>query len=153
MVIEIMLPRLFLATLLLTTLSLASAVPNRALAEPASSESEQRSWKAVGLVGGGTGLMFLAGAAAYKSAADYDLDAAAAGAMVDQERKLRGEEREHTAVVLGIVGASALVGGALAYYLGSRKSGHDPKAVHVTPVLLPTAGQGRASGLAISAIF
>ena len=148
-----MLPRFFLATLLLAT-----AVPRIATANPTHQQNGQRSntessWKALGLVSGGTGLMFLAGAAAYKSAADSDERAANAGLEIDLRRERRGEERAQTALVLGVVGATALVGGVVSYYVGGRKPAKDPKAVLVTPIVVPTAGRGTYSGFAISAKF
>tara|TARA_R110002096_G_scaffold143328_3_gene299191 strand:+ start:53762 stop:54055 length:294 start_codon:yes stop_codon:yes gene_type:complete len=97
--------------------------------------------------------MFLAGAAAYKSAANSDDKAANAGLEIDRARERRGEERAQTALVLGIVGATALVGGVVAYYVGGRKPAKDPKAVYMTPVIVPTSGQGTYSGFAISAKF
>jgi hypothetical protein len=144
-----MLPRLFL-----TLLFLAATFPTLAKADDVvGSRNDQQSWRTVGLISGGTGLMFLAGAAAYKSGANSDHDAAHAGLEIDKDRLLRGEERGHTAVVLGVVGATALVGGVLAYYVGGREKSHGPKAVQLTPVLVPTSGQGRYSGFAISAKF
>ncbi len=147
MAIEVMLPRLFLATLLLST-----SAPTWAHANPTDVTNDHESWKTVGLISGGTGLMFLAGAAAYKSAASRDNDAAHAGPEIDEVRELRGEERAHTAVVLGVVGATALVGGVAAYFVGGRKKSNT-KTVSFTPVLVPDLGRGRYSGLSISAMF
>lgn len=144
--------------LILTAALVLTATPSFARAEAPAAEDtaakKQREWKTLGLVSGGVGLMFLTGAAAYKNASSHGRDEARIDPTgLGKDLLRQSDEHAHTAVVLGIVGASALVGGALAYLIGGRERSRSQTALVFTPVLPVSGTAGQYSGFALSAKF
>jgi hypothetical protein len=156
--IDTMRPRSFfvLVLLLLVAGSLTSAHAQSDETSQTASDSPG-SWKMVGVVSGTGGLMFLAGALAYQSGASRDQDAVDqaldSGLPLDLERQERSDERAHTAVILGAVGASAILGGALAYYIGHRDAARSDTRVRVRPVVQSPQRQSSYTGLSLSLGF
>jgi hypothetical protein len=111
----------------------------------------------MGVVSGTVGLMFLSGAVAYHSGASSDQsaidEALEAGVPLDQDRQERSDERAQTALVLGVVGTTAVLGGALAYYLGHRAASDSKKPLRVGPVVESSASLGSYTGLSLSMGF
>ncbi len=121
-------------------------------ASPQREASSQPEWKQLGLLCGGAGLMFLGGAAAYSNSASQKRDFAKQDPMnIDEALLNTGDEHAHTALILGVVGGTAVVGGVLAYFLGGRST--QRKALTVTPVIETAATPGQYSGFALSAKF
>ncbi len=148
-----MLPRFACIALFATTVALSGS----ARADGAPPANERPDWRPFGAASGVAGLMFIAGAVAFESAANSDFEAVDAamrdGLAIDDDRKFRGEEREHTAIVLGVVGVTAVVGGAVAYFLGKPNRPTSAQAMRVQPFVAPTAGHGQSAGLSLRATF
>ncbi len=114
-------------------------------AEPARANRAGRTLRIAGLISAGVGLVALGGALHYgieaRKASDAisDNDEGWTGSLLD--RYDEGQSAENRMFVLAGVGAAALAGGAVLYYLGWRAG----RAEEITVGAAPAAGGGAVS--------